>query len=118
MKEQYKIPSNESLTILKVESKKSRLTSKVEYEVYFPLYNDSLEQLNLTVCDEVKIYIPIAGKIKSDDLDKHDKKIAYYNDICYTTTSENGTDLSMKDRKKIFVENDLTLCEENCDLVG
>ena len=52
-----------------------------------------------------------------DNIDKYNPKSAYYNDICYKTTSESGTDISLKDRKNEFVENNMTLCEENCDLI-
>ena len=39
----------------------------------------------------------------------------YYNDICYTYTSENGTDVTLSDRKKNFIDNNLTVCEEDCE---
>ena len=42
----------------------------------------------------------------------------YYNDICYTYTSEDGTDISLADRKRNFVNNNLTVCEEDCDFTG
>jgi len=40
----------------------------------------------------------------------------YYNDICYTTTSDSGTDISLNDRKKEFVEQNKTICQDNCFL--
>ena len=39
----------------------------------------------------------------------------YYNDICYITTSDSGTDISLKDRKNIFIEENKTMCQEDCD---
>ena len=45
-------------------------------------------------------------------------KSGYCNDICYKTTSEYETDISIKDRRNEFVENNMTLCEENCDLIN
>ena len=33
------------------------------------------------------------------------------------TTSESGTDISLTDRKNQFKENNMSLCEEDCDLV-
>ena len=40
----------------------------------------------------------------------------YYNDICYTTTSEDGTDITLKDRQKEFFNKDYIICQEDCDL--
>ena len=37
--------------------------------------------------------------------------------MCSTTTSESGTDISLKDRKNEFINNNMSLCEENCDLI-
>ena len=119
LKTHYNLSANETLYILKVESKKGSSIPKVEYEVYYPLNNDdNLYQLNLTICGDSKIDIFIPYNLKNENLEKHDKNSAYYNDICYTTTSEKGTDISLKDRKNLFVEKDMTLCEENCDLIG
>ena len=51
-----------------------------------------------------------------DNLDKLNSASGYYNDICYTTTSANGTDISLKDRKNEFIENNKTICQDNCIL--
>ena len=50
-------------------------------------------------------------------MDKYNPKSSYYNDICSKATSESGTDIPLKDRMNEFVENNMTLCEENCDLI-
>ena len=42
----------------------------------------------------------------------------YYNDICYATTSNFGTDISLKDRKKEFIEGNKTVCQEDCIFYG
>ena len=42
--------------------------------------------------------------------------MGYYNDICYVTTSDSGTDIILKDRKNEFIDNNKTLCQENCYL--
>ncbi len=52
------------------------------------------------------------------NIDKYNSSSDYYNDICYTDTSENGTDISLADRKKNFVNNNLTVCEEDCDFIS
>ena len=51
-----------------------------------------------------------------DQLDKYNSSSDYYNNICYKTTSESGTDISLNDRRNEFVNNNLSLCEENCEL--
>ena len=89
---------------------------KVEYEVYYPLTNNTLTKLNLNSCKNTKIEISI--KVKINDLfDKYNPKSDYYNDVCSSATSESGTDISLKDRKNEFIDNNMSLCEENCDLI-
>ena len=41
---------------------------------------------------------------------------SFYNDICATFTSENGTDMTLEDRKKEFfsVSGNITMCQERC----
>ena len=115
IKAAYNIPSDKPLYILKIEVKQNGLKiPKTEYEVYYPLFGESLIKLNLTACENLKIDLSIPVKL-SDDIKKMNSSSEYYNDICYTYTSEDGTDMSLSDRQKQFVNNNLTLCEENCD---
>ena len=117
IKEAYNIPKNKSLYILKLEVKQEGLQiPKIDYEVYYPLFGGENIKLNLTACSDLKIDISIPASI-SDNIDKNNATSGFYNDICYTYTSEDGTDVSLADRKKEFIENNLTLCEENCDFV-
>ena len=89
---------------------------KLEYEVYYPLYDNYLKKLNIALCKDTKVEISIPVKINGT-LDKYNPKSDYYNDICSRATSHCGTDISLKDRRNEFVENNLTLCEENCELI-
>ena len=86
----------------------------IEYEVYYPLFGSSLIKLNLTACKNTKIDISIPI-VLTDEIDKINSSSPYYNDICYTTRSEKGTDISLSDRKKDFIKKNLTVCEEDCD---
>ena len=52
--------------------------------------------------------------INESDLDKHNSSSNFYNDIFYVYTSDKGTDVTWKDRRNEFIENNLTLCEEIC----
>jgi len=116
LKNVYNISTNNSLYILKIEKKIEGMNiPKIEYEVYYPLLNTNLVQLNFTNCENTNIEISIPIKI-NDTLDKYNTDSNYYTDICSTTTSDCGTDISLKDRKNNFVENNMTLCEEKCSI--
>ena len=75
---------------------------KIEYEVYYPLFNNSLIKLNMTTCENSKIELSIPVAISEKNIDKINASSGYYNDICYTDTSENGTDISYLTEKKIL----------------
>ena len=119
LKSKYNISLNDSLYILQIISEEEGMKiPKLEYEVYYPLYNSSnLTKLNLSFCQRTKIEISISVTI-NDTLDKYDSKSTYYNDICSKTTSESGTDIILNDRRNEYVDNNMTLCEENCELIG
>ena len=118
IKEEYNISKNKSLYILKIDVNQEGFNiPKIEYEIYYPLFGNALIKLNLTVCKDSKINLSIP-MIITESLDKINQSSGYYNDICYTTTSEDGTDISLMDRKKDFVNNNLTICEENCDFIS
>ena len=69
--------------------------------------------LNLNKCEKSKISISIPIKL-TEQLDKFNSSSAYYNDICYTTTSEDGTDIVMKDRKNELIDKDRIVCQDDC----
>ena len=118
LKNNYNISNNNSLYILQIVSEeKGMKIPKMEYEIYYPLKNDNeLKKLNLTYCQGTKIDLSISVKIEGK-LDKYNSSSNYYNDICYKSTSESGTDISLNDRRSEFVNNNISLCEENCDLI-
>ena len=57
--------------------------------------------------------IPV--NIDEDDLDKYNTSSDYYNDDCSVYTTEDNTDIIILDRKKEFNENNMSLCENNCN---
>ena len=118
LKDDNNISKNDSLYILQIISEEEGMKiPKIEYEVYYPLHgNNNLTKLDLSVCKDTKIEISIAVKI-NDKIDKYNLSSNYYNDICSKTTSESGTDISLKDRRNEFVDNNMSLCEENCELI-
>ena len=74
---------------------------KIEYDIYCKFSGSYLRKLNLSVCENTKIDLFIPVEI-SENVDKLNSSSDYYNDICYTATSDTGTDISLKDRKKEF----------------
>ena len=87
---------------------------KVEYDVYCKLTGKNLIKLNLTVCENSKVKLSVPVEL-TESLDKLNGSSGYYNDICYTATSDSGTDISLKDRKNEFVEGNKTVCQDNCE---
>ena len=117
LKIEYNISKNDTLYILQIISEEEGMKiPKIEYEVYYQFNKNNITKLNLTLCKGTKIEISIPVKI-NDILDKYNPKSGYYNDICYKATSNCGTDINLKDRKNEFIENNMTLCEEKCDLI-
>ena len=111
----YNISINESLYIKKIDIYQEGMnTLKVEYNVYAKFFGNKLQKLNLTVCQDNKISISIPI-ILTDNMDKYNISSEYYNDICYTTTSEDGTDILLKDRQKEYINKDKIVCQEDCD---
>ena len=119
LKYNYNISNNDSLYILQIVSEEDGMKiPKIEYEIFYPLNNGTnLTKLNLSYCKGTKIEISIKVKI-NDNIDKYNLSSDYYNDICSKATSENGTDILLKDRRNEFVDNNMSLCEENCDLIN
>ena len=114
LKEKYNISKNESLYILKVDILINNI-HKIEYNVYYSFNTNNLTQLNLSLCKDIKINISIPINISTKDLDKYNKSSGLYNDICYTLLSESGTDKNLKDRQNDFINNNLSICEEDCE---
>mgnify|MGYP006873051112 CR=1 FL=1 len=116
LRDAYNISENEFLFMKKVVFNQEEFTiPKIGYDVYSRLKGSNLVKLNLSYCSKTKIDISVPV-ILMDSIDKHNSSSGYYNDICYTTTSESGTDIILEDRKKEFIENKRTLCQENCKL--
>ena len=73
--------------------------------------------INLESCKNTKMKISIPIAI-NEDLDKYNPDSSYYHDICSKTTSDSGTDITLNDRKNEFIDDNMTLCEENCELIN
>ena len=114
LREYYHIPDNETLLIFKIEEFEEGLNMPlVQYKIF---KGKGREILDLNICNGYKIDIIVPVSINEDELYKYNSTSDYYNSICFTYTSENGTDIPLEDRQNEFVKNNMTLCEKNCDL--
>ena len=118
LKVEYNISLNTTLFIFKFDIKiEGMKIPKIEYELYYFKNNNEIIKLNLNICKNknknVFIYNPVNI---SDDIDIYNKSSDYYNDICSKPYS-NKIDLTIPDRRLEFVDNNMTLCEEDCDLI-
>ena len=112
----YDIPEQIPLLIFKIDVYEEGLKfPKIEYEVYNP---NNHEKLNLNVCQNTKVDLSIPIPIDENEIDLYNSSSGFYNDICYTYTSDKGTDISLDDRKKEFVDKNMSVCEENCEFTG
>ena len=110
LREYYNISDNETLYIKKIiVPQEGYNIPKVEYDIY-----SKLLKLNVTICgnNKIKIYLPI---VLTENIDKLNCSSKYYNDICFKATSEYGTDITLKDRRNIFIDKNMTVCQEECE---
>ena len=111
------IPTNEELYIIKIDIKEEGMKiPKIEYGLFYPLDDQDLIQLNMSKCEGINIDITIPVSL-NDDIDLHNTSSDYYNNKCSKGTSKYGTDITLNDRKNEFINNNMTLCEEDCDLI-
>ena len=112
----YNISKKSTLYLLKLEIEQEyRNYPLIEYEFFYPLDNEKLDILDLNHCKDTNIEILIPIKI-NDTIDKYNPKSDYYNNICSKATSKNKTDIVLNDRRNEFIKNNMSLCEDNCEL--
>ena len=118
LKKFYNISEEKALYITKLEIiQEGMKIPKIEYCVYYNLNEKKLEKLNIAICKNTNISLILPLEI-NENLDELNKSSGYYNDICYPATSESGTDISLKDRKKEFIEKNKTVCQDDCIFSG
>ena len=123
LKEQNEIDEDTQLIILKFEKLSSKASEKnVQYEIFVP---NSNEPLDLSICESTSIdlYIPIALNENTQNLynelselgyDIFNENDSFYQDICTTYKSENGTDVLLSDRRNDYYNANETTCQINC----
>ena len=112
----YNISNNTALLILKVEiHEEGLLIPRLEYQIY---NIKTKEKLDLNICKFIHIDLYIPVNIDENNLIKYNSSNEFYNDFCYPYTTENKTDILLKDRRNEFINNNLSLCEPNCRYMG
>ena len=128
LKKQYNIPEDEHLIIYKIDIQSDDLfTTYVQYKIYNPLNLQPLD--NLTVCSKETISISVPVNLNNDTkalynslnnsgYNLFDVNDSFYNDICATYTTQNGTDIILNDRKGLIEESggSLDFCQEGCTM--
>ena len=113
LKKEYNISENETLFILKIEQyTEGLLFPIISYEVFHPI---TKELLDLNSCNNTKINLLIPVKIDENKLIKYNLSSEYYNDKCHPASTEKSTDIILEDRIKEYYNNNLSLCESNCE---
>ena len=111
----YNLSSNETIYMKKIDVIQEGFNiPKVEYDVYSKLYGDGLIKLNLSVCENSKIIISIPINL-IENIDIFNSSSGYYNDICYIATSEDGTDITLNDRKSNYINKNMSICQDGCE---
>ena len=90
LKKNYNISENIYLYILKLDIYlKGYKIPKVEYEVYYPFFENNMTKLDLSYRENETIDILIPFDLSNDEIDKYNSSSDFYNNICYTITSDN-----------------------------
>ena len=115
LKSANNVNETEELILLKIEHKLAEIKIPiVEYVLFSP---DGKRKLDLNECKNTRIHQFTEININKDEIFKYDTNGYYYNDKC-SIDSENGIDKIIFDRKKEFNDNNMSLCEKNCDFNG
>ena len=112
----YHISENETIYMRKIDVKQEGMKiPKVDYSVYCKINGTKLAKLDLSVCVNSTISLSVPVEL-SESLDKFNSSSEYYNNKCNKAKSDKGTDILLKDRQKEYVENNKTICQDDCDL--
>ena len=125
IKSQEGLNEEDNLIVLKTDIKSDDLTSTyVQYEIYHPY---SLALISLEVCKDIPINVNIpvtldenaqsvCDSLCESGYNLFDLNDSFYNDICTTYTTENGTDLTLAGRKNLIYDNNgnVSMCQEGC----
>ena len=116
LKQIYNIDPKLSLIIFKIDYfSEGLLIPIISYEIFHP---ENKSKLDLNYCKDILVELNIPVSIDEDNLFKYDPNNEYYRDECILSTSENSTDIIINDRQNEYVNNNLSLCQNNCTFTG
>ena len=116
LRNKNKMEETDDIVIFQIEYRSSDfMIPIVEYNLY-GLFGT--QKLSLSPCNNMKLRYYIPKKINNFERYKYDIMSDYYNDKCYPFTTENNTDITIKDRKNEFNNNNMSLCESSCNFKG
>ena len=116
LRDQYEIEDNKELIIFKIEYFVEGYNIPI---INYALFTeDGKIKLNLDYCRNLSIMYNIPVSINESELYKYEPGSDYYNDECFTHTTESNTDITLYDRKNEYNANNLSLCEKNCTYQG
>ncbi len=99
---------------------------RLHYEIYHP---NTLEQLEyLSICSNEKVTISVPVNLNNDTKSLYESlnnsgynlfntNDSFYNDICATYTTQNGTDIILNDRQHV-IEDNSNYCQIGCKMIG
>ena len=114
------ISKNNFLYILNIiKNEEGILIPKTVFEIYYyNNENNKFDNLNLEVCKDIFINKTISINISESEIDKYNSSSGYYNDICYTHTTEKNTDITLIDRREEYIKESLLACEDDCKFIA
>ena len=111
----YNLTNNQTIYMKKLDIIQDEFkANKIEFNVYSKISGKNIIKLNLSICENTKIYINIPIEINGN-IDKLNTSSGYFNNICYKTTSAHGTDITLKDRKNEYISDGNIICQDGCD---
>ena len=116
LRDKYQINEALPLIIFKIDYfPPDTLIPIIGYEIYHPI---TKSKLDLTFCKDILVKLNIPVSIDEKNLFKYEPNSNFYTDNCFPYSTENGTDIILNDRKQEFIDNNLSLCENNCEYIG
>ena len=115
LKEKYDINQTTPLIIFKIDYKTNDTKIPIiGYEIYNP---KNMSKLDLTHCNN-SILVKVPASVDEDKLFLNNPNSEFYKDSCFSYTTDNGTDITIDDRKQEFIDKNLSLCELNCSYIN
>ena len=118
----YKIPENEKLIIIKMDSKTNE--NYPTNNVTFSIYSQSGKELDQKICSKIILEIPIKENtdvnisklviMQNNGIDLTDKGDPFFNNICVPYDNDDSNGMPFDKRTTLYVNE--SFCDSNCDL--